>query len=88
MVGEIVHQIEEITFAKEAVLDPLVETVQVHHQIEMKGDHISALERIVHFQEEKGRSMKFTLVIILYDSEKTTFENCLRNMELRSAQFD
>jgi len=54
MVGEIVHQIEEIIIAKEAVLDPLVETVQVHRQIEMKGDHINALEKTVHFQEEKG----------------------------------
>ena len=54
MVGEIVHQIEGIIIAREAVLDPLVETVQVHHQIEMKEDHISALEKIVRFQEEKG----------------------------------
>ena len=54
MVGEIVHQIEGIIIAREAVLDPLVETEQVHHQIEMKGDHINALEKIVHFQEEKG----------------------------------
>ena len=54
MVGEIVHQIGEIIIVREAVLDPLAETVKVHHQIEMNEDHISALERIVHFQEEKG----------------------------------
>ena len=54
MVGEIVHQIEGIIIAREAVLDPPVETVKVHHQIEMKEDHISALEKIVHFPVEKG----------------------------------
>ena len=54
MVGEIVHQIGEIIIVREAVLDPLAETVKVHHQIEMKEDHISALEKIVHFTVEKG----------------------------------
>ena len=54
MVGEIVHQIGEIIIVREAVLDPLAETVKVHHQIEMKEDHISALEKIVHFPVEKG----------------------------------
>ncbi len=54
MVGEIVHQTEEIIIVKEAVLDPLVEIVQVHHQTEVKEDHTSALGIIVHFPEEKG----------------------------------
>jgi len=54
MVGEIVHQIEEIIIAKEVVPDPLVEIVQVHHQTEVKEDHTNALEKIVHFLEEKG----------------------------------
>ena len=54
MVGEIVHQIGEIIIVREAALDPLAETVKVHHQIEMKEDHINALEKIVRFQEEKG----------------------------------
>ena len=42
MVGEIVHPIEEIITAREAVLDPLVEIVQVHHQTEVKEDHTNA----------------------------------------------
>ena len=54
MVGEIVHQIEEIIIVKEAALDPLVEIVLVHHQIEVKEDHTSVLGKIVLFQEEKG----------------------------------
>ena len=54
MVGEIVHPIEEIITAKEVVLDPLVEIVQVHHQTEVKEDHTNALGTIVHFPEEKG----------------------------------
>ena len=54
MVGEIVHQIGEIIIVREAVLDPLAETVKVHHQIEMNEDLISALEKTVHFLVEKG----------------------------------
>ena len=54
MVGEIVHPIEEIITVKEAVLDPLVEIVQVHHQTEVKEDHTNVKGIVVHFPEEKG----------------------------------
>ena len=54
MVGEIVHQIEEIIIAKEVVPDPLVEIVQVPHQIEVKEDHTSGRGIVVHYPEEKG----------------------------------
>lgn len=61
MVGEIVHQTDEIIIAREADLDLLVEIVLVHRQIEEKEDRTNVLETVVHNQEEKGHSMKSTL---------------------------
>lgn len=61
MVGEIVHQTDEIIIAREADLDLLVEIVLVHRQIEEKEDRTNVLETVVHSQEEKGHSMKSTL---------------------------